>query len=70
MFLRAAGITHHVRLDGPDGAPPLLMLHSLGTEGAVWEAQAAALEADWRAGDAPPGDAAAESLAEDREAVP
>jgi queuine tRNA-ribosyltransferase len=35
-----------------------------------FEAQAAALEAGWRTGDAPPDDAAAESLAEDRETVP
>jgi 3-oxoadipate enol-lactonase/4-carboxymuconolactone decarboxylase len=48
MFLQAAGITHHVRLDGPPGAPPLLMLHSLGTAGAVWDAQAAALASSFR----------------------
>jgi 3-oxoadipate enol-lactonase/4-carboxymuconolactone decarboxylase len=48
MFLRAAGITHHVQLDGPAGAPPLLMLHALGTAGAVWEAQAAALARSFR----------------------
>ncbi len=35
-----------------------------------FEAQAAALGAGWSAGDAPPDDPAAESLAEDREAVP
>jgi queuine tRNA-ribosyltransferase len=35
-----------------------------------FEAHAAALETAWRAGDAPPDDPAAESLAEDREAVP
>ena len=48
MFLQAAGITHHVRLDGPPGAPPLLMLHSLGTAGAVWDEQAAALAGSFR----------------------
>ena len=48
MFLRASGITHHVRLDGPPGAPPLLMLHSLGTTSDVWEAQAAALARSFR----------------------
>ncbi len=37
--------------------------------GGRFEAQAAALEAGWRAGDAPPDDAAAETLAEDHEAV-
>lgn len=48
MFLRASGITHHVRLDGPPGAPPLLMLHSLGTTSDVWDAQAAALAGSFR----------------------
>lgn len=48
LFLNAAGITHHVRLDGPPGAPPLLMLHSLGTAGAVWDAQAEALARAFR----------------------
>ncbi len=37
--------------------------------GGRFEAQAAALEAGWRAGDAPPDDAAAETLAEGHEAV-
>ena len=48
MFLHAAGITQHVRLDGPPGAPPLLMLHSLGTTSDVWDAQAAALAGSFR----------------------
>ncbi len=48
MFLHAAGIVHHVRLDGPPGAPPLLMLHSLGTTCDVWDAQAAELAGSFR----------------------
>ena len=48
MFLHSAGITHHVRLDGPPDAPPLLMLHSLGTTSDVWDAQAAALASAFR----------------------
>ena len=48
MFLQAAGITHHVRVDGPPSAPPLLMLHSLGTAGAVWDEQAATLADSFR----------------------
>ena len=48
MFLQAAGITHHVRVDGPPSAPPLLMRHSLGTAGAVGDEQAAALAGPFR----------------------
>ncbi len=48
MFLHAAGITHHVRLDGASGAPPLLMLHSLGTTSDVWDEQATALASSFR----------------------
>jgi 3-oxoadipate enol-lactonase len=36
------------RLDGPDGAPVLVLSHSLGTEMAMWEPQVAALAAQWR----------------------
>ena len=48
MFLRAGSITMHVRIDGPEAAEPLVLLHSLGTSGAVWEAQAAALAGPFR----------------------
>ena len=48
MFLQAAGLTHYVRLDGPPSAPAVLMLHSLGTAGPVWDAQAAALASSFR----------------------
>ena len=48
MFLRAGSITMHVRIDGPEAAEPLVLLHSLGTSAAVWEAQAAALVGPFR----------------------
>lgn len=48
MFLRANGIAIHVRQDGPPGAPALLMLHSLGTAAAIWDAPAAALATGFR----------------------
>lgn len=48
MFLRAAGLTFHVQISGRDDAPPLLMLHSLGTSLHVWDEQAAALAARFR----------------------
>src|SRR5580692_11461110 len=43
MFLRTGELTVHVQVAGPEGAPPLLLLHSLGTSLHVWDAQAAAL---------------------------
>lgn len=48
MFLEASGIVHHVQLDGPPGAPPLLLIHSLGTSCMVWTAQAEALSGSFR----------------------
>lgn len=48
MFLHTAGLIHYVRLDGPADAPALLMLHALGTAGAVWDEQAAALAGSFR----------------------
>lgn len=38
----------HYRLDGPEGAPPLILGPSLGTSLAVWEPQTAALAATHR----------------------
>jgi 3-oxoadipate enol-lactonase len=43
MKLDLSGLTMHLRGDGPQEAPPLLMLHSLGTDGRVWQPQAEAL---------------------------
>jgi 3-oxoadipate enol-lactonase len=43
VFLRLDGLTVHVAVDGPADAPALVLLHSLGTDGRVWQPQAAAL---------------------------
>jgi 3-oxoadipate enol-lactonase / 4-carboxymuconolactone decarboxylase len=48
MFLRAGDLTVHVDVQGADGAPPLLLLHSLGTSLHVWDAQVAALARRFR----------------------
>ncbi len=48
MFLRAGPLTLHVRIDGPDAAPPLVLLHSLGTSATVWDAQADGLAGPFR----------------------
>ena len=53
MFVDAASpltgsLLVHVQLDGPADAPPLVLLHSLGTQAAVWEPQAEALAATTR----------------------
>jgi pimeloyl-ACP methyl ester carboxylesterase len=37
MFIHLNGITQHVRQDGPPGAAPLVLLHSLGTSGAIFD---------------------------------
>ncbi len=73
---------HHLVRAGEMLGPMLLTWHNVryyqdllrGLRDAIlggrFEAQAAALEAGWRTGEAPPDDTAAETLAEDREAVP
>ncbi len=48
MFMHAGGRVTHVRVDGPVGAVPLLLLHSLGTSAEVWDAQARALAGPFR----------------------
>jgi len=48
MFIRAGDIDVHVQIDGPDGAPPLMLLHSLGTSLHVWDEQARALAGPFR----------------------
>jgi len=48
MFVRAGELVMHVDVAGPAEAPPLLMLHSLGTSLHVWDAQAEALSATYR----------------------
>ena len=48
MFLRIGDITTHVQIDGAKDAPPLLLIHSLGTTGGIWEPQAHALAGQFR----------------------
>lgn len=48
MFLQVRDIAMHVQVDGPDMAPPLLLLHSLGTTGHVWDDTARALAGPFR----------------------
>ncbi len=48
MFVNVNGLNVHVRVEGPPGGAALVMLHSLGTSGAVWDAQAAAFAGSFR----------------------
>jgi 3-oxoadipate enol-lactonase len=48
MFLNLDDLTMYLRTDGPQDAPVLLMLHSLGTDHGVWDPQAAVLSRDFR----------------------
>jgi 3-oxoadipate enol-lactonase / 4-carboxymuconolactone decarboxylase len=48
MFLRTRDLTIHVRVEGPPGAPVLLLLHSLGATHVIWDAQAAVLSSAFR----------------------
>jgi 3-oxoadipate enol-lactonase len=48
MFLGVGDLTVHVAVSGPATAPPLLLLHSLGTCQHVWDAQAEALSDAFR----------------------
>jgi len=43
MFIALGGMAVHVQVQGPPGAPPLLLLHSLGTSLHVWDPQAETL---------------------------
>jgi len=42
------GVRLFCRLDGPEDAPPLLFINSLGTDGRMWEPQVAALAGPFR----------------------
>lgn len=48
MFLEVNGHALHVAVDGPAGAPAILLMHSLATDLHVWDAQAADLARDHR----------------------
>lgn len=48
MFLRIAGLDIHALIDGPEGAPALVLLHSLGTNAHVWDGQVQALARQFR----------------------
>lgn len=48
MFLTCNDHTLHVSISGPPAAPALVLLHSLGTEAALWDAQVDAFSATHR----------------------
>lgn len=48
MFIRANDLAIHVQQSGPPGAPVILLIHSLGTNLHVWDAQADALQRSFR----------------------
>lgn len=47
-FLDLRGLATHFAVDGPPGAPALLLVHSLGTSLRIWDAQAEALARGFR----------------------
>jgi 3-oxoadipate enol-lactonase/4-carboxymuconolactone decarboxylase len=47
-FVEIRGLATHVAVDGPPGAPAILMIHSLGTSLRIWDAQADALARGFR----------------------
>ena len=79
IFVDVDGVTLHARVDEPTppadrGVPPLVFVHSLGTDLRIWDAVIAGLPASRRVrvdlrghglSDAPPGDYALETLASD-----
>lgn len=48
MFIRVNELDMHVLVDGPPGAAPLVLLHSLGTNAHVWDPQAEVLARSFR----------------------
>ncbi|WP_431283910.1 4-carboxymuconolactone decarboxylase [Humitalea sp. 24SJ18S-53] len=48
MFLPLPGFLAHVVIEGPPEAPPVLLLHSIGTTLHVWDPQVAALATRYR----------------------
>jgi len=47
-FLDVRGLATHITIDGPPGAPALLLVHSLGTSHRIWDRQAEALAGGFR----------------------
>lgn len=47
-FVEIRGLATHVAVDGPPGAPAMLLLHSLGTNLHVWDAQVDSLARGFR----------------------
>jgi len=47
-FVEIRGLATHVAVDGPPGAPAIILLHSLGTNLHVWDAQVDALARGFR----------------------
>ncbi|MBC9179423.1 alpha/beta fold hydrolase [Pseudoroseomonas ludipueritiae] len=48
MFIDLADMLVHYVVEGPETAPPLLLLHSIGTTQSIWDAQAKALAGRFR----------------------
>ncbi|MFS3136876.1 3-oxoadipate enol-lactonase [Gluconacetobacter sacchari] len=48
MFVTLSDLNVNVRLDGPPGAPALLLLHSLGTSSDIWDGLVGALSGGFR----------------------
>jgi 3-oxoadipate enol-lactonase/4-carboxymuconolactone decarboxylase len=48
MFVTVRDINIHLMIDGPPGGAPLVLLHSLGTNGHVWDPQIAELARSFR----------------------
>lgn len=75
MFTIIDDIAMHVRIDGPDDAPAVVLLHSLGTNAAVWDPQVEVLKRSYHVirpdlrghglTEATPGDYTIARLAED-----
>ena len=79
MKTQANGITFNCRIDGPEGAPWLMLSNSLATNLSMWDRQTAVLAENYRvlrydqrghgASDVPPGDYDFDLLADDAAAL-
>lgn len=47
-FIDVRGLTTHIAVDGPPGAPAILLVHSLGSSLRLWDAQVASLARGFR----------------------